>query len=113
MRRLIKMDFDRVFREEGCDILLTPVTSSIPPLFSEINDTDGYKRERENDFYTQPCNMAGVPAISVPFTTTADGFPIGVQIIADYLKDGMTLDVAEKLYEYSDAQTIKQTFIAK
>lgn len=47
--------------------------------------------------------MAGVPAISVPFTKTADGFPIGVQIIADHLKDGLTLDVAEKLYQYSDA----------
>ncbi|VDK77418.1 unnamed protein product [Onchocerca ochengi] len=103
VRRLIKMDFDRVFREEDCDVLLTPVTSSIPPLFSEISDADGYKRECEDDFYTQPCNMAGVPAISVPFTKTADGFPIGVQIIADHLKDGLTLDVAEKLYQYSDA----------
>ncbi|CAG9532534.1 unnamed protein product [Cercopithifilaria johnstoni] len=113
IRRLIKMDFDRVFRKEGCDILLTPVTSGIPPLFSEISDIDGYKREREDDFYTQPCNMAGVPAISVPFTKTEDGFPIGVQIIADHLKDGMALDVAERLNEYSDAQTVKQTFIAK
>ncbi|OZC09872.1 Amidase [Onchocerca flexuosa] len=103
VRRLIKMDFDRVFREEDCDVLLTPVTSSIPPLFSEISDADGYKRECEDDFYTQPCNMAGVPAISVPFTKTADGFPIGVQIIADHLKDGLALDVAEKLYQYSDA----------
>ncbi|MCP9266090.1 Glutamyl-tRNA(Gln) amidotransferase subunit A, mitochondrial [Dirofilaria immitis] len=71
--------------------------------FSEISDTDGYKRECEDDFYTQPCNMAGVPAISVPFTRTADGFPIGVQIVADYLKDGIALDVAEKLYQYSNA----------
>lgn len=102
------MDFDRVFRNEGCDILLTPVTSGIPPLFSEISDTDGHKREYQDDFYTQPCNMAGVPAISVPFTKTASGFPVGVQIVADHLKDGTILDVAEKLYEYSNAQTVKQ-----
>ncbi|VDN03010.1 unnamed protein product [Thelazia callipaeda] len=100
VRRLIKMDFDRVFQENGCDILLTPVTSGIPPLYSELNDADSYKRERADDFYTQPCNMAGVPAISVPFMKTEDGFPVGVQIIADYLKDGLVLDVAQKLNEY-------------
>ncbi|VIO86550.1 Uncharacterized protein BM_BM13821 [Brugia malayi] len=113
VRRLIKMDFDRVFRKEGCDILLTPVTSGIPPLFSEISDTDGYRRECQDDFYTQPCNLAGVPAISVPFMRTADGFPVGVQIIADHLKDGIALDVAEKLYEYSVVKTVKQPSVAK
>lgn len=101
VRRLIKMDFDRVFRKEDCDILLTPVTADVPPLFSEFSDCDNFEREQTDDFYTQPSNMAGVPAMSVPFSETEDGLPIGVQVIADYMNDGLVLDVAKRLHEYS------------
>lgn len=100
------MDFDRVFRMENCSALLTPVTSGIPPLFSELSDADGYVRERADDFYTQPSNMAGVPAISVPFMETSNGLPVAVQIIADHMNDGIALDVAKKLYENSTVQRI-------
>ncbi|VDN18379.1 unnamed protein product [Gongylonema pulchrum] len=102
LRRLIKTDFDRAFRELKCDVLLTPVTSDVAPLFSELSDSSGYVRERADDFYTQPSNMAGVPAVSVPFTRAAQrkDLPLAVQIIADYMNDGLVLDVAAKLREH-------------
>lgn len=97
VRRLIKMDFEKVFRKEGCDVLLAPVTSGTPPLFSELGDVNGYDRERIDDYYTQPSNMAGVPSISVPFSVTRSGLPVAVQLIADFLNDGTVLDVAHCL----------------
>ncbi|KHN75720.1 Glutamyl-tRNA(Gln) amidotransferase subunit A, mitochondrial [Toxocara canis] len=98
VRRLIKQDFDRAFGELGCDALLTPVTCGVPPRFSEINQISGYERERIDDFYTQPANMAGVPAIAVPFAQTEKQLPVAVQIMADYLNDGLALDIAHALY---------------
>uniref|UniRef100_A0A914ZGW5 Glutamyl-tRNA(Gln) amidotransferase subunit A, mitochondrial n=1 Tax=Parascaris univalens TaxID=6257 RepID=A0A914ZGW5_PARUN len=98
VRRLIKGDFDHAFKDLGCDALLTPVTCGVPPYYSEINHISGYERERIDDFFTQPANMAGVPAIAVPFMETAEKLPVAVQIMTDYLNDGLALDIADCLY---------------
>lgn len=95
VRRLIKKDFDRVFREEGCSALLTPVTTGPPPYFSQMKE-GSYERERSEDFYTQPANMAGIPACAVPFVN-ANGLPVSVQVMADHLNDGIVLEVASVL----------------
>ncbi len=39
---------------------------------------------------TQPFNLSGHPAISVPCGTTAAGLPVGLQIVG---KTGRTLDL--------------------
>ena len=35
-----------------------------------------------NDIYTTSVNLAGLPGISVPVARSADGLPIGVQLMA-------------------------------
>uniref|UniRef100_A0A0N5AYD7 Glutamyl-tRNA(Gln) amidotransferase subunit A, mitochondrial n=1 Tax=Syphacia muris TaxID=451379 RepID=A0A0N5AYD7_9BILA len=100
VRRLIKQDFDRVFREQNCSALLTPVTIGTPPLASQMKEGN-YERERSEDFYTQPANMAGIPACSVPFVKTEDGLSIAVQIMSDHLQDGIVLQIADQLEKYS------------
>jgi len=97
LRRLIKTDFDEVFTK--VDALLTPVTSHSVPLYSEVEAVKFKQRQRLDDYFTQPANMAGLPAISVPFAYCKDGFPLGLQIICNYLEDYKCLDLAEKLYE--------------
>jgi amidase len=38
--------------------------------------------------------VTGCPAISVPFGTTADGLPVGIQIVAAHGRDRFLLEVA-------------------
>ncbi|KAL6739686.1 hypothetical protein Aduo_013113 [Ancylostoma duodenale] len=82
------------------DLLLTPTATGPPPLFSRLRQ-GFYKREDQDDFYTQPANLAGVPAISVPCGRNSDNLPIGVQLIGNLLKDRLVCDVAQLLYDAS------------
>ncbi|MNK12109.1 Acylamidase [compost metagenome] len=45
--------------------------------------------------FTGIFNMLGVPATSVPTGLNSEGLPLGVQIVAGYLKDNLTLSCAE------------------
>lgn len=43
-------------------------------------------------------HITGIPALSLPFTRSdKDGYPIGVQLLAQYGNDGMLLRVAAAL----------------
>jgi aspartyl-tRNA(Asn)/glutamyl-tRNA(Gln) amidotransferase subunit A len=50
-----------------------------------------------NDVCTIPTNLAGHPAMSVPYGLAADGLPIGVQILAPALGETVMFQVAAVL----------------
>jgi aspartyl-tRNA(Asn)/glutamyl-tRNA(Gln) amidotransferase subunit A len=50
-----------------------------------------------NDVCTIPSNLAGHPAVSVPYGTGADGLPVGVQVMAPALDEATMLRVAAAL----------------
>lgn len=87
IRRLIIEDFKRVFNEQNYDLLLTPVTKTEAPLFSEYTDESNYERFALEDFCTQAVNMAGLPAISVPSRLSSNGLPLSLQLIAPLYQD--------------------------
>ena len=77
----------------GADLLLTPTMGIPPPL----TGTDGDATTADLGAFTVPFNVTGQPAISLPLHWTADGLPIGVQLVAPYGAEGLLLSVAAQL----------------
>jgi aspartyl-tRNA(Asn)/glutamyl-tRNA(Gln) amidotransferase subunit A len=50
-----------------------------------------------NDVCTIPSNLAGHPAISVPYGTGDDGLPVGVQVMAPALGEAIMFRAAAAL----------------
>ncbi|XP_060068359.1 glutamyl-tRNA(Gln) amidotransferase subunit A, mitochondrial-like [Ylistrum balloti] len=94
VRRLINDDFRRVFGD-GVDLLLTPTTLTDAPSYNWFSAADNRTRNEEQDIFTQPINMAGIPAVTVPAGLTTQGLPIGLQFIGQMFKDKEMLTVAK------------------
>nr|HMQ78979.1 amidase family protein [Ignavibacteria bacterium] len=77
VRRLIKEDFQRVFKET--DFILAPTTPTT--AFKLGEKTNDPLAMYLNDIYTTSSNLSGNPAISIPAGEDSSGLPIGLQII--------------------------------
>ncbi len=93
VRTKLIQEFDKAF--EQFDILIGPVAPETAFKIGE-NAEDPLKMYL-TDIMTVAANMTGVPAISVP-GPTANGLPVGVQLMAPQRKDKLLLSVA-KSYE--------------
>jgi aspartyl-tRNA(Asn)/glutamyl-tRNA(Gln) amidotransferase subunit A len=77
VRSLIARDFTEAFRR--CDVLLTPATPG--PAFAFGANSDDPVAMYLNDVFTVTVNLAGLPGLSVPAGLTAEGLPLGLQLI--------------------------------
>lgn len=94
VRTLIRRDFEAAFAQ--CDLLLSPVTPEPAwPLGVYQNDPI---RNYLSDVLTVGVNLAGCCAIALPAGTTAEGKPVGVQLIGPNFGE-MTLFKAAKALE--------------
>ncbi|XP_014861259.1 PREDICTED: glutamyl-tRNA(Gln) amidotransferase subunit A, mitochondrial [Poecilia mexicana] len=94
VRRLIADDFRHVFGS-GIDVLLTPTTLTDAACYHDFTQEDNRTRSAQEDVFTQPANMAGLPAVSVPTGLSQRGLPIGLQLIGPALEDKKLLCVAQ------------------
>jgi aspartyl-tRNA(Asn)/glutamyl-tRNA(Gln) amidotransferase subunit A len=96
LRSLIARDF--ALAHEQCDVLLTPATPG--PAFEIGAKTHDPVSMYLNDVFTVTVNLAGLPAIVVPSGTTAEGLPLGLQIIGrafdetTVLRAGRAIEIA-------------------
>jgi aspartyl-tRNA(Asn)/glutamyl-tRNA(Gln) amidotransferase subunit A len=56
-----------------------------------------------SDLYTIPSNLAGDPAMSVPFALGEDDLPVGVQVLAPALGEVAMFRVAAELERLAPA----------
>jgi aspartyl-tRNA(Asn)/glutamyl-tRNA(Gln) amidotransferase subunit A len=93
VRTLVVRAFDRAYEE--FDALIAPVTPSVAFAFGE-KTLDPYEMYL-SDLYTIPTNLAGHPAISVPFALGEGDLPVGVQVLAPALGEETMFAVAAVL----------------
>ncbi|MGQ0519855.1 MAG: amidase family protein, partial [Actinomycetota bacterium] len=79
---------------ERVDVLLSPTTPSTAFAFGAKADPLAMYL---SDVCTIPSNLAGHPAVSVPYGTGADGLPVGVQVMAPALEEARMFAVAAAL----------------
>ncbi len=93
IRTLMKRDFDKAFA--SCDVILAPTTPT--PPFKLGEKTDDPLQMYLSDVFAAPANLAGIPGISLPCGFTADGLPLGVQLLAGYFEEGKLIQAAAAL----------------
>ncbi|MGE4251803.1 MAG: Asp-tRNA(Asn)/Glu-tRNA(Gln) amidotransferase subunit GatA [Parvibaculaceae bacterium] len=94
VRTLIKQDFDKAW--DKVDVVLTPATPS--PAFAPGEITDPVQMYL-NDVFTVTVNMAGLPGISVPGGLSADGLPLGLQLIGKPFDEATLFQVGAAIEE--------------
>jgi aspartyl-tRNA(Asn)/glutamyl-tRNA(Gln) amidotransferase subunit A len=93
VRRLMCRDYEQAYQR--CDVLLGPVSPTTAFKFGEkLSDP---LQMYLSDIFTIAANLAGVPAVSVPFGADAKGLPIGLQVQGAQFADDLVLRVANGL----------------
>ncbi|MBJ7308446.1 MAG: Asp-tRNA(Asn)/Glu-tRNA(Gln) amidotransferase subunit GatA, partial [Acidimicrobiia bacterium] len=93
VRTLIVRDFERAYAD--FDLLITPTSPTTAFKFGD--KTADPLSMYLNDICTIPTNLAGHPAMSVPFGGGADGMPVGVQLLAPALGEATMFRAAAVL----------------
>jgi aspartyl-tRNA(Asn)/glutamyl-tRNA(Gln) amidotransferase subunit A len=101
VRTLIKQDFEKAF--EQVDILVTPTTPTT--AFKAGEKTSDPLSMYLSDLMTIPVNLAGLPGISIPCGFDDRGLPIGMQLIANVLREDLLLQAS---YAYEQSTTWHQ-----
>jgi aspartyl-tRNA(Asn)/glutamyl-tRNA(Gln) amidotransferase subunit A len=107
VRSLVARDFAAAFARVDC--LLAPTAPSA--AFPIDTRTDDPVAMYLNDVFTVPANLAGLPAISVPAGLSAEGLPLGLQVIGRAFDEATVLRVAAVL-ESAAQFTVRPTFTA-
>jgi len=102
VRTLIRQDFERAFADY--DVLITPVTPTVPFGFDE--KTDNPLQMYMSDICTIPINLSGIPGLSVPCGFSG-GLPIGLQILGKPFSEPTMLQVAYTLEQNTDYHKVR------
>ena len=92
VQRLIRKEFKSAF--EKCDCIILPTTSGTAFRIGEkLGDPVSMYME---DLFTVPANIAGIPAVSVPYAKGENGLPLGMQLFADEKCENKMFDIAKQ-----------------
>jgi aspartyl-tRNA(Asn)/glutamyl-tRNA(Gln) amidotransferase subunit A len=89
VRTLIREDFSAAW--QTVDAILSPTTPTT--AFKLGEKVDNPLAMYANDVFTLPCNLAGLPGMSLPCGFSRAGMPIGLQILGKPFDEGTVLRV--------------------
>ena len=94
VRKLIKQEYDRIFKDY--DLIIWPTSPTTAwDLWAKTEDPLSMYLA---DIYTVPVNLAGLPAMSLPVGNASDtNLPVGLHIIADQFKEDKIFHLANVL----------------
>jgi aspartyl-tRNA(Asn)/glutamyl-tRNA(Gln) amidotransferase subunit A len=98
VRTLIKNDFDEAFKK--VDAIVAPTTPEV--AFKIGEKTQDPIKMYLSDVLTIPCNIAGLPGISVPCGFSSDGLPIGIQVLGKPFEEETVIHVAHAYEQHTD-----------
>lgn len=90
VRTLIKNDFDEAFKK--VDAIVAP--TSPEAAFKIGEKTQDPIKMYLSDVLTIPCNIAGLPGISVPCGYSSEGLPIGIQVLGKPFDEETVIHIA-------------------
>jgi aspartyl-tRNA(Asn)/glutamyl-tRNA(Gln) amidotransferase subunit A len=91
VRAMIAHDFTRAF--EAVDAIVAPVSPF--PAFKIGEKIDDPLEMYLSDIYTITGSLAGIPCMSVPCGSTADGLPVGLQILCNHFDEQSMFRLAD------------------
>ena len=83
LREALREAVNKVF--ENYDLIIGPTNTGVAYDLG-IKQDDALKRFTD-DILTNPINMTGLPALSLPIGLTNDRLPVGLHIIGKYLDE--------------------------
>jgi len=92
VRRLIKNKTIEILTD--CDAILMPTTPGTAFALNAISDPIQMYLQ---DIFTVHANLAGNPALSMPWKTHSNGLPFGIQLMAADFNDQFVLKLAKKI----------------
>jgi aspartyl-tRNA(Asn)/glutamyl-tRNA(Gln) amidotransferase subunit A len=84
---------------EEFDLLITPSTPVVAP---PIEGPDAIEQARLLTRFTAPFNLTGLPALSLPCGFSAEGLPIGMQIVGRPWAEAAVLRLAQAYEQATD-----------
>ena len=102
VRTLIRQELDSAF--EGLDVIVAPTSPSV--AFRHGEKMDDPVQMYLNDVFTQPANIAGIPAMSVP-GGMSEGLPVGLQLMGPYLGEATLLRAAHTYEQATEWHTLR------
>ena len=90
VRTLIRKDFDEAFK--NVDVIVAPTTPEV--AFKAGEKSGDPIKMYLCDVLTIPCNIAGLPGVSLPCGFSSGGLPIGLQILGKAFDEGSVIRAA-------------------
>lgn len=98
---------------EQVDVIVTPTT---PLTATDIGQAKAHIRTLEVGVRahltrcTNPWNLAGFPALTMPCGLTPDGLPVGLQVVAGPMQDERLLQIAQRFEEVLEWTSLAPEF---